>query len=224
MLVSAIEGHRLWAPHYDADCNPLLALEGRLLPRLLAPIRGRGFLDVACGTGRWMAYLAERGGRVLGVDLCGAMLAQAARKSILSGRSIQADAALLPFAGGVADTVLCSFAAGYLPNLRRAIAEMSRVVKTGGRVIVSDLHPAGVAAGWTRSFRLGGEIYEMQHFAPSIEEFRVAAQIAGLQCHAYLDACFGEPERRYFRAAGKERMYARLASISAVWIGVWMKP
>jgi ubiquinone/menaquinone biosynthesis C-methylase UbiE len=224
MFVSPIEGHRLWAPHYDADCNPLLALENRMLRRLLAPIHARCFLDVACGTGRWMAYLAEKGGRVFGVDICAAMLAQAATKSILSGRSIQADAALLPVAAGIADTVLCSFAAGYLPDLKRAIAEMTRAVKKGGRVIVSDLHPAGVAAGWTRSFRLGEEVYEMQHFAPSVEEFRAAAQIAGLRCYSRLDAHFEEPERRYFRSAGKERMYAQLASVPAVWIGIWTKP
>ena len=224
MLVSAQEGHQLWAPHYDSDANPLLALEARVLPDLLAPVQLRCFLDVASGTGRWMTYLAERGARVFGVDLCSAMLAESAKKPSIRGRSVEADAGRLPLASGIADTVLCSFAAGYLPNLKCAIAEMARIAKFGGRVILSDLHPAGIAAGWTRSFRLVGEVFEMQHFAPSVEEFQAAAQMAGLRSYMQIDAYFGEAERRYFRAARKEHLYVQLASVPAIWIGIWTKP
>jgi ubiquinone/menaquinone biosynthesis C-methylase UbiE len=223
MLVSAVEGHQLWAPHYDADSNPLLALETRVLRDLLAPIRSRCFLDVACGTGRWMTYLAEKGARVFGVDFCLAMLAESAKKPFMRGRSAQADAVRLPLAADIADTVLCSFAAGYLPNLKNAIGEMARTARPGGRVILSDLHPAGVAAGWTRSFRLGGEVFEMRHFAPSVDEFRTAAQSAGLRSYMQIDAHFGEAERPYFLATGKKHLYLQLASVPAIWIGVWMK-
>ena len=114
MHVSAIEAHRRWAPSYDANPNPLLSLEHRLL----ADVAPKTLLDIACGTGRWMLYFAERGATVIGVDACKEMLAKALEKPPLHGRVTLADAAALPFAAACADLTLCSFAAGYFPDLR----------------------------------------------------------------------------------------------------------
>jgi ubiquinone/menaquinone biosynthesis C-methylase UbiE len=224
MHVSALQGHQRWAPRYDSECNPLLALESRIVRHLLLPIRLKCFLDVACGTGRWMTYLAQRGARVFGVDACAEMLAEAERKPLARSRSIIGDAMRLPFATGIADTVLCSFAAGYFTDLKSALREMARAAKPGGKVIISDLHPGGVASGWSRSFRVGADLYEMQHFGPSVEELRSAGQDAGLQLHMQIDAWFGESERAHFRAMGKEKLYLQLVRTPAVWIGIWIKP
>lgn len=224
MRVSALEGHRLWAPYYDADTNPVLALESRALRALLSPIASKRFIDVACGTGRWMAYLRERGATVFGIDFCVEMLGEAERKPFLCGRSAVGEAASLPFNSDVADAALCSFAAGYFPDLERAVTEMARITKRGGRVIISDLHPEGVAAGWRRSFHFGSGVYEMEHFSPSVDDLRTAAECAGLQLHIQIEAHFGERERRLFRAAGKEQMFPKLAATPAVWMGIWIKP
>lgn len=224
MRVSALEGHRHWAPLYDSEYNPLLALESRILRHFLWPIRSKCFLDVASGTGRWMTWLAQRGAHVFGVDVCAEMLEQAELKPLARSRSIIGDALHLPFATGIADTVLCSFAAGYFAHLKSGVAEMARAAKPGGRVIISDLHPGGVASGWSRSFRVGAELFEMEHFSPSVEELRAAAQDADLQLQTQIDACFAESERGHFRAMGKENVYLQLARTPAVWIGIWIKP
>jgi malonyl-CoA O-methyltransferase len=224
MLISSYEGHRLWAPHYDTQVSPVLALEARVLSDLLPPIASRCFVDVACGTGRWMAFLRQRGATVFGVDLCPEMLAEARVKQQLRGRSILADAANLPFRTGVADVTLCSFAAGYLAHLHRTVFEMARVTKPGGRVIISDLHPAGVAAGWKRSFQISTSVYELNHFAPSVDELLAAGKTAGLQLYLQIENCFGEIDRPQFRAAGREHILRDLAGIPAVWIGIWKKP
>ena len=219
-----MEGHRLWAPVYDSKPNPLLALEGRVLRELLGPIPQRRFLDVACGTGRWMTYVHERGGIVFGADLCAEMLVEAHRKAVLRGTLVMADAGNLPFRSRFADVSLCSFAAGYLPNLDHAVAELARVTRTGGKVIISDLHPEGVSNGWTRSFRLGPAHYEMQHFAPSVDRLRNAGERAKLRFQNQFDTCFGPQERPLFIELGKERQFAQVSAIPAVWIGVWAKP
>jgi ubiquinone/menaquinone biosynthesis C-methylase UbiE len=223
MLVSALEGHRRWAPHYDSQSNPLLALETRILVPRLLPVTLQCFLDVACGTGRWMAYLRRCGARVFGVDICAEMLARAEQKDSVRGHSVLAEAACLPFETGFADAVLCSFAAGYFADLERAVSEMARAARPGARIVISDLHPAGVSAGWTRSFRLGAEVYEMQHFAPSIEELLAAASLAGLRLDMRVESCFGDEERAYFVAAGKEELHAKVAAVPAIWIGIWTK-
>ena len=223
MRVPALEAHRLWASTYDVELNPVVALESRTLADLLCPIDSQHFIDVACGTGRWMTHLRQRGGFVFGADASPEMLAQACCKRNLHGRLVLAEAACLPFQDRVADMTLCSFAAGYFPSLRAAMAEMARITKRGGRIVLSDLHPAGIAAGWTRSFRLGGSVYEIEHSNPSLDEFRSAGREASLQLRIQIDASFGDPERLIFRAAGKAHMFAELSVVPAVWIGIWNK-
>ncbi len=224
MRVSALDGHRLWASSYDSDLNPVLALEMRMLKNLLDPTRAKCCIDVACGTGRWMSYVLCRGANVFGIDACFEMLSVAERKPELHGRSALAEATCLPFANETADVALCSFAAGYLPHLNQAVGEMARIVKSAGRVIISDLHPTALKAGWTRSFRVADQVVEMEHFAPSLEEIRTAAERASLQPHIQIESSFGDPERPIFRRAGKEHILARASKIPAIWIGIWKKP
>src|SRR5271156_5185176 len=70
-----------WAEVYDAQPNPLLSLEQRLLGPMLADVRGLDILDAGCGTGRGLEQLAECSPRSLvGVDTSPAMLKVAAGK------------------------------------------------------------------------------------------------------------------------------------------------
>src|ERR1700761_357969 len=170
-----------------------------------------------------MEYLSHRGACVFGADICGEMLAQAEKKQHSRGRSVIADIAQLPFPDNFADIVLCSLAAGYLPSIQSALAEMARAAKREGRVIISDLHPAGMSSGWTRSFRLGGNVYELENFSPSVAEICAAGDRAGLRLYMQSEFCFGEPERHYFREAGKEHLYRGLCGQPAIWVGVWKK-
>ena len=57
ICVSVQEGYERWAPTYDHDPNPLLALEERQLKLMIPPLKGKRVLDLACGTGRWLAWL-----------------------------------------------------------------------------------------------------------------------------------------------------------------------
>ena len=134
------------------------------------------------------------------------------------------DASALPFPSCVSDLTLCSFAAGYIRDLSAAIAEMARITRRGGQVIISDLHPAAIAAGWTRSFRASDVVYEIEHASRSAEEILEDAFQCGLELEAQHSACFGEPERPIFEAAGKAEAFEELAKTPAVWIGVWTKP
>jgi len=223
MQVSAIEGHRNWAPIYDIGPNPLLALESRLLLERLALGVFR-VIDIACGTGRWMSLAKQRGARAFGVDFCPEMLLEAARKPDLAGCLSLADACRVPFADGAADLTICSFALGYLASLHQAIAEMARVSRKGGRVVVTDLHPCAVAAGWTRSFRSDGQMYEIDHHHHPIEAWEAAAESAGLAFDWRLDAGFAEPEREIFRQAGKDSLFPELSRIPALLAMSWIKP
>jgi SAM-dependent methyltransferase len=221
--VSAIEGHRIWASSYDAGPNPLLALETRLVLDRLPPLLGNRFLDIACGTGRWMALARQGGARVVGMDFCPEMLFEASRKPGLARCLGLADSCRLPVADNAADLTLCSFALGYLGSPHQAINEMARVTRTGARIVVTDLHPRALAAGWTRSFRSDGEVYEIDHHPHSDDLWEAAAESAGLTLDWRFDACFGEPEREIFRQAGKGSSFPEVSRIPALLAMCWVK-
>jgi ubiquinone/menaquinone biosynthesis C-methylase UbiE len=218
-----MEGHRNWAASYDSGANPLLALETRLLLERLSPLRVSRFLDVACGTGRWMLLARECGSKVFGVDFCPQMLLEASRKPGLAGCLSLADACHVPIADGAADLTLCSFALGYLASPHRAIAEIARVTRKGGRVVITDLHPCALAAGWTRSFRSDGQVFEIDHHHHPIAVWEAAADSAGLAFDWRIDAGFTEPERAIFRQAGKDSLYPEASGIPALLAMSWTK-
>lgn len=222
MMVTALEGHRLWAESYDIAPNPVLALERRVLPDVLGAVEGLRALDVACGTGYWAAYLARHGAEVRGVDFCVEMLRRA--PAVLSGWLVLGNAEELPFADGSADLLICSFALGYFSDTGRAVREMARIAAHGATLVVSDIHPEAIAGGWTRSFRAGGFRYEMQHFPYLLPSMYCAAKAAGFVMQADHHLRFGEPERPIFENAGKADDFAACAEVPAVWIGKWTKP
>ncbi len=135
-------------------------------------------LDVACGTGETACLLAETFGcRVVGIDATELQIKRAQEKK--AGRKVpvefcQADAHQLPFPDGMFDAVISEATLCHL-EIHKALKEMVRVTKQGGRVGIHDLcwrenTPATVRqrfaeveserpetlAGWARRFEQGG--------------------------------------------------------------------
>jgi ubiquinone/menaquinone biosynthesis C-methylase UbiE len=214
-----IKAHALWAATYDNDPNPLLALEERELMPLLPDLEGAFVLDVACGTGRWLNRLLGRGiRRGVGIDLSPEMLAQARRKQALYSRLVCADCTAMPIASGIADLALCSFAVSYVARLERFASELSRVVRKGGRLILTDFHPSCHRRGWRRTFRHMGGVVEILDFQYSIGELCAAFQVSGFDLESILSPSFGEAERTVFRKCGKEHLFEKAREGPAIMI------
>jgi SAM-dependent methyltransferase len=93
--------------------------------------------DIGCGNGIYLAGLARRGhtGRVLGIDLSPGMLATA--KAAAAGASLAVgDAAALPLADAVADATLAPHMLYHVPDPRAAVAELRRVTRPDGQLLV----------------------------------------------------------------------------------------
>lgn len=111
--------------------------------RIAAPAEGERALDVACGTGAATLLLAARvgpRGSVAGIDLNPAMLAVARRLAAERGIAIdfrEAPADVLPFTDALFDLVTCVQALQSFADLGRALGEMRRVLRVGGRLVAS---------------------------------------------------------------------------------------
>lgn len=112
------------------------------LVRLASPSPEDRVLDVATGTGFTAMALAPHCRRVIGVDFTPAMLREAASLRHARGMSnlifCLGDAEALPFREGAFDIVTCRHAAHHFPDLSRALAEMVRVTRSGGLVLIDD--------------------------------------------------------------------------------------
>lgn len=97
-------------------------------------------LEVAIGTGLNLA-LYPAGITLTGVDLSPATLALAVRRAAGLGRTValvEADAERLPFSGDSFDTVVCTLGLCSIPDDAAAIAEMHRVLRPGGTLLLLD--------------------------------------------------------------------------------------
>jgi arsenite methyltransferase len=139
---------------YESDAVRWL-LDGQLHPggerltRRLAKLagieRGQRVLDVACGNGATARLLArELECQVVGVDLGARAIEQsadAARAADLAARVsfVLGDAEELPFADAGFDVAISECSLCTFPDKRRAIAEMTRVVRPGGNIAIADV-------------------------------------------------------------------------------------
>lgn len=145
-------GYRLWAETYDALPNPLLDLEEPVVRSMIDRLPPRLAVDAACGTGRHAAYLLECGFTVIAIDSSDAMLAKARQRVPLADirRGSLID---LPVADASVDVAVCALALTHFQDIGWPIAELARIVRPSGHVILSDVHPLAVATGAHGFFR-----------------------------------------------------------------------
>jgi ubiquinone/menaquinone biosynthesis C-methylase UbiE len=142
----------------------------QLLVEAAEPMPDDDMLDIACGPGTIVAAFAPRVRHAMGLDATEAMLAQArklaAERAVANVSWRTGDVYALPFADAAFDIVTCRFAFHHLEEPRRAFAEMIRVCRSGGRVVLCDSFASDEprkAAAFNRMER---------HRDPSTVEFR----------------------------------------------------
>jgi len=137
-------GWDLAAGGYEALWQAQLADARAGLLAMAAPASGERVLDVACGTGL-VAFDAARAvgpaGAVVGVDLSGQMVEaarlRASKKALSNVRFARMDAESLALPDASFDLALCALGLMYVPDPERAVREMRRVLRPGGRMVLA---------------------------------------------------------------------------------------
>ncbi|MFJ5117481.1 class I SAM-dependent methyltransferase [Kitasatospora sp. NPDC088548] len=138
------EGYASWSAVYDSLPSSYIEVEEPVLHGILDTLPAGTALDAACGTGRQTGALVSRGHRTIGVDQSPEMLAKA-RERVPQAEFRVGRLESLPLEDDSVDLAVCSLAMTHLPDLAAGVAELARVVRPGGRIIVSDLHPFVIA-------------------------------------------------------------------------------
>jgi demethylmenaquinone methyltransferase / 2-methoxy-6-polyprenyl-1,4-benzoquinol methylase len=136
------------APGYDRT-NAALSLGASELWRIatvraIAPRRGERILDIAAGTGTSSAVLAKSGAEVVAADFSPGMIEEGRRRHP-SIEFVEADAEKLPFDDDSFDAVTISFGLRNVAHPQVALAEMYRVLKPGGRLVICEFSTPPVA-------------------------------------------------------------------------------
>lgn len=137
------------ADHYDLTNTVLSAgqdhLWRRAVTRALDPQSGDRILDLAAGTGVSSEPLAKAGADVIACDFSLGML-EAGRRSRPHVTFVAGDATALPFADDSFDAVTISFGLRNVVDTVAGLAEMARVTRPGGRLVVCEFSRPPAAA------------------------------------------------------------------------------
>jgi cytosine/adenosine deaminase-related metal-dependent hydrolase/ubiquinone/menaquinone biosynthesis C-methylase UbiE len=210
----------LWAEVYDSQENPLLSLEAREVASLLPQLEGYDVLDVGCGTGRWLSIL-ERCGPVslTGIDSSSAMLRQARKRVNNTTLFYQDLSSKLSIESSSKDFILSSFVISYLSDLQMFALECARIIRPGGLLFISDMHPTtSTERNWKRNFSVGDDEIEIPVQPRALEEIISVFQGHGFDVQAVVEPAFDLPEKVLFELADKLADYENLAGVPAIYI------
>jgi ubiquinone/menaquinone biosynthesis C-methylase UbiE len=150
--------------------------ESRLLLGMACPRHGEKILDVGCGTGVFTADILASGSEVTGLELSLPMLRRAEKKA--SGSPfymVRGDMRWLPFAGGSFDKTISVTAIEFLnEDAKDAVAEMFRVTRPGGLVVVASLNSLSPWAARRKSAAKGHPIFAHARFRSPSEMAELA--------------------------------------------------
>lgn len=138
--------------YYDSFIEPSNRVLRKILYGLYPPEQGMHVLEVGCGTGTNLQIYHNAGCEIFGIDLSPSMLAQARDKLPENANLSMGDASNLQYENDMFDIVIGMLTLHEMPGEMRTpvFAEMKRVVKSNGRILLVDFHPGPIEfpKGW----------------------------------------------------------------------------
>ncbi len=201
LYLSPAEGFNRLADTYDLRLsgNPVLLLETTQTLAALPNVAGKSVADIGCGTGRYAIQLMRLGAaQVAGIDFSPAMLEAAQRKAHKAELPIEWGVGNLteriPIPDATLDAAVCALTLSFIESLPHAFTELSRILRPGGVLVISELHPHGLIqersvsrqafrkdhAPYLRFTDLKGQECRIPRTPHTLSDYTNAAHAAGL--------------------------------------------
>lgn len=199
------------------------SIEQRHIMELLAPERRDRILDVGCGTGIFTENYLQQGAHVTGVDLSLKMLRYGRLKPGLNRMlPAVADMRQLPFANNSFDKTVSITAIEFVADGRRAVQELLRVTRNGGRLVIATLNRLSPWAVRRRqdARKDPGSVFRHAYFRSPDELSRLVDLDGEIRTAIYFDQ-HASPQK----ATAEEMRHQDTASQRGAFIiGAWNRP
>ena len=199
ITVDTARVYDLWSKEYDIRLSHTVLAARAALDELVPELHGKSVLEVGCGTGANLELIAAGGiSSAVGLDLSNGMLSQARAKQY--GCPVQFlchDANNgLPLQSDSIDFVLVSLVLEHIADIDYLLKEISRVLKTGGRSLIVELHPfRALQDGFARFVdHSAGLEYRADSRSHSVSDLINAHLTLNLILDRVLETCGGREE------------------------------
>lgn len=171
-----------WSASYDTDENLTRDLDLKVTREALANVRFRSILETGCGTGKNTSFLSHIGTRIHALDFSRGMIEKAREK--VRAENVRFSIADLtqrwPCDYEAYDLIVCNLVLEHIEDLSFIFSESFRVLESGGKFLINELHPFRQYAGKRARFASEAGITEVPAFVHHISDFVNAASENGL--------------------------------------------
>jgi len=182
--MSIQDSYNEWSEIYDSNENLTSDLDEKVTRETLVNLRFKSVLEIGCGTGKNTVFLVQLGERVHALDFSHGMIEKAKEK--VKAKNVYFEMADLTqkwnCENAAYDLVVCNLVLEHIRDLTHIFAEAARVLQTGGKFFVNELHPFRQYKGTKARFeRNQATTVEVEAFVHHISDFTNAASTYGLK-------------------------------------------
>lgn len=231
--LDAAQAYNLWATSYDSQSdNLLIYLDGQAFATMSESIscEGKVLADIGCGTGRhWEELLSKNPSRLIGYDVSEKMLGMLRQKFPQAETYVLKDIALQELEDGSCDIIISNLVIGYIEDLGGAFAEWNRVLRPGGIVMITELHPDALQKGnGMRSFSHYKRTVQIKNYAHPLQKINTLATALQWNTLSFIERRIDESIRPFYMAQGTphifERLYQDAANVAMLYGWLFRKP
>ncbi len=219
--LNSVEAYDLWADIYDnGDENLVFITENEILDVLLEKSRltGKIILDYGCGTGRnWAKLLKYNPAKIIGCDISPNMLEQLKNK--YNGQEIYLlkRNQLPPVNPGSVDVIFSTLVAAQIRNIGRIFRAWNTMLKPGGSILVTDLHPRLLSVGGKRTFEKDGRIYEIKNYVHHLDKIEKICRGLGLEIIEIKESFITKRWKDFYAGKNALEIYERFYGLPLVY-------